>query len=71
MANVTLSVPGSRASTASTRLTEALTPVPGVRRVQVDIPAKLVQLDYDDAQLSLDQVKEILADEDYPVASVR
>jgi len=71
MAKVTLSVPEISCEHCEHAITEALTPVPGVRSVQVDIPARLVELDFDDAALSIDKVKEILAEEDYPVAGVR
>ena len=50
-------------------ITEALTPVSGVRSVKVDIPTKRVELDFDDSALSLDQIKQILAEESYPVGS--
>jgi len=70
MAKVTLTVPDIDCEHCEHAITEALTPVNGVRSVQVDIPSKRVQLDYDDTQLSLDQVKEILEEEDYPVSAV-
>jgi len=70
MAKVTLTVPDIDCEHCEHAITQALTPVSGVRSVQVDIPSKRVQLDYDDTQLSLDQVKEILQEEDYPVSAV-
>ncbi|MBM2811050.1 MAG: copper chaperone [Chloroflexi bacterium] len=70
MAKATLIVPDISCEHCEHAITEALTPVPGVRTVRVDIPAHLVQLDYDDAALSLDKVKEILAEEEYPVEAV-
>jgi len=36
----------------------------------VDIPAKQVRVDYDEAHVSVDQMKDILQEEDYPVESV-
>jgi len=69
MALVTLKVPDIDCEHCEHAITEALTPVAGVRRVQVDIPAKQVWLDYDESALTLDRVKEILKEEDYPVAS--
>ena len=59
MTRVTLSVPEIECEHCEHAITEALTPVPGVRSVQVDIPAKLVKLEFDDAAVSLDKVKEI------------
>lgn len=70
MAKVTLVVPDISCEHCEHAITEALTPVPGVRAVRVDIPAHQVQLDYDDAAVSLDKVKEILAEEEYPVEAV-
>ena len=69
MAQVTLRVPDIDCEHCEHTITQALNPVAGVRSVQVDIPTKLVRLDYDETALSLDQVKEILKEEDYPVAS--
>ena len=42
----------------------------GRKVLRVDIAGHQVQLDYDEAAVSLDQVKEILAEEDYPVESI-
>ncbi len=71
MTRVTLSVPEISCEHCEHAITEALTPVPGVRAVQVDIPTKTVQLDFDEGAVTLDRVKEILAEEDYPVSAVR
>ena len=70
MARVTLTVPDIECEHCEHAITEALTPVAGVRSVTVDIPLKRVQLDFDDAALTIDRVKEILAEEEYPVAAV-
>lgn len=70
MAKATLIVPDISCEHCEHAITEALTPVPGVRTVRVDIPAHQVQLDYDDAAVSLDRVREILAEEEYPVEAV-
>ena len=70
MARVTLTVPDIECEHCEHAITEALTPVAGVRSVTVDIPSKRVQLDYDDVALTIDRVKEILAEEEYPVAAV-
>jgi copper chaperone CopZ len=70
MTRVTLTVPEISCEHCEHAITEALQPVAGVRSVQVDIPAHLVKLEFDEATLSLDRVKEILAEEEYPVASV-
>lgn len=51
-------------------ITNALLPLAGVDSVSVDTPAKKVTVRYDSAVVALDQMKEVLADEDYPVESV-
>jgi copper chaperone CopZ len=70
MAQATLVVPDISCEHCEHAITSALGPVDGVRSVRVDIPGHLVRLDYDESAISLDQVQEILADEDYPVESV-
>jgi copper chaperone len=70
MTHVTLSVPEISCEHCEHAITEALTPLPGVQSIMVDIPAKTVQLDFDEGSLTIDRVKEILAEEDYPVAAV-
>lgn len=70
MTRVTLSVPNIDCEHCEHTVMTALTPLAGVQLVKVDIPGKLVMLDYDEASLGLDKVKEVLAEEDYPVASV-
>ncbi|HZT06981.1 MAG TPA: heavy-metal-associated domain-containing protein [Chloroflexota bacterium] len=70
MAQAKLSVPDIECEHCEHAITEALTPIAGVRSVRVDIPGKSVQLDYDESALSMQTVREILAAEEYPVASV-
>jgi copper chaperone CopZ len=47
------------------RVREALTGQPGVRQVQVDVPAQRVEIDYDDALTSAAALGEILASAGY------
>ena len=70
MATTVLNVPDISCEHCERTITNALTPVAGIRAVDVDIPAKQVQVDYDAAQVDVEQMKEILQEEDYPVASV-
>ena len=70
MATAILNVPDISCEHCERAITGALTPVDGVQRISVDIPAKQVQVEYDQSKVSLDQMKEILEEEDYPVASV-
>ena len=70
MTRVTLSVPNIDCEHCEHTVMTALTPLAGVQSVKVDIAGKLVLLDYDESSLGLDKVKEVLAEEDYPVESV-
>jgi copper chaperone len=68
MSNIVLEVPDISCAHCARTITTALQGQPGVESVQVDIPAKLVHLSYDENALSLDQVGAILDEEGYPVA---
>ncbi|GIW06571.1 MAG: hypothetical protein KatS3mg060_1376 [Dehalococcoidia bacterium] len=70
MSTVVLSVPDISCEHCERAITEALTAQPGVEAVKVDIPAKTVLLQYDESKLSLDRVRDVLAEEEYPVAAV-
>jgi copper chaperone len=48
----------------------ALSPRAGVQSVAVDIPAKKVRVAFDEQRITVDEMKQVLAEEDYPVASV-
>ena len=70
MAKTILNVPDINCEHCEHTIVGALTPVPGVRSVHVDIPTKEVTVDYDQTATNVDRLKEVLAEEDYPVASV-
>lgn len=70
MTRVTLSVPAIDCEHCEYTVMGALGPLDGVKTVKVDIDGKLVHLEYDESLLSLDKVKTVLSEEDYPVASV-
>jgi copper chaperone len=70
MATAVLNVPGISCEHCERTITNALTPVQGVRSVAVNIPNKQVHVSYDETQLELEHMKAILQEEDYPVASV-
>jgi copper chaperone len=70
MSRAVLSVPDISCEHCENTITKALSGQPGVSSVKVDISAKRVALEYDEGRLSLDRVKEILAEEDYPVETV-
>jgi copper chaperone len=71
MANIILEVPDISCAHCERTVTGALQGQPGVRRVQVDVPGKVVYLDYDPATLPLAQVQAVLDEEGYPVAGTR
>lgn len=70
MATTVLNVPDVSCEHCERAITQALTPETGVHAVRVDVPAKQVRVDYDESMVGVDRMKEILAEEEYPVASV-
>jgi copper chaperone len=70
MTTTVLTVPGISCEHCERTITNALTPVEGVRTVNVDIPTRQVRVDYDETVVSIDKMKEVLQEEDYPVESV-
>ena len=70
MSSVTLNVPDISCEHCERAITGALSPVEGVRSVSVDIPARQVHLDFDADKVNIDQMRDILQEEDYPVESV-
>lgn len=70
MANTILNVPDISCEHCERAITNALTPITGVRQVKVDIPSKQVRVDFDESKVSVAQMKDVLNEEDYPVESV-
>ncbi len=70
MATTVLNVPDISCEHCERTIATVLTPVEGVQAVRVDIPTRQVRVDYDAARVSVEQMKGILREEDYPVASV-
>ena len=70
MTQVTLTVPDISCGHCEATVKGALTPLPGVSTVRVDIPTKRVTVQYDEAQVDVERFKAVLQEEDYPVASV-
>ena len=69
MAKTILSVPDISCGHCERTITNALAPLDGVQSVLVDIPDKQVTVEYDQKVVDAERMTEILADEDYPVAS--
>ncbi len=70
MAKTVLNVPDISCEHCERTITNALQPVEGVHKVSVDIPAHQVHVDFDEAHISIEKMKDILQEEDYPVESV-
>jgi len=70
MVSTILNVPDISCEHCERTITGVLEPASGVDSVSVDIPAKQVRVNYDPAQVSVERMKEILQEEDYPVESV-
>jgi len=70
MATTILSIPDISCEHCERTIKGALSPVNGVRTVDVDIPARQVRVDYDEQAVDVDRMKAILEEEDYPVAAV-
>jgi copper chaperone len=70
MNQVVLTVPDISCGHCEATVKGALAPVPGVCSVRVDIPTKQVTVEYDATQVDVERFKELLAEEDYPVAAV-
>jgi copper chaperone len=71
MRKVVLSVPGISCEHCERVVSGALTPLQGVRSVKVNIPAAQVEVEYDEGTADVERMKRVLADEDYPVQTVR
>jgi len=69
MSKVVLNVPDISCEHCAKTVTQALTPIQGVRDVAVDVPAKQVKVEYDETVVNLEAMKLALQEEDYPVAS--
>jgi len=69
MATTVLNVPAISCEHCEHTITTALQPVEGVQAVNVNIPARQVRVEYDPAQVSLERMKDILQEEEYPVES--
>ena len=69
MKTVVLSVPDISCEHCERTITSTLAPMEGVANVSVDIPAKQVRVQFEEAQVDVERMKEALQEEDYPVAA--
>jgi copper chaperone len=70
MSKVVLDIPEISCEHCAQAITKALQPQQGVRSVRVDVPKQKVHLEFDESRISLEKVKEVLAEEEYPVEAV-
>jgi copper chaperone len=70
MATTILTVPDISCEHCERTITGALQPVAGIRTVNVDIPARQVRVEYDESVVDVTRMKDVLQEEEYPVASV-
>ena len=70
MATTVLNVPDISCEHCERAITNALTPISGVRTINVYIPGKQVHIDFDDSKIRVDGMKDVLREEDYLVESV-
>ena len=71
MATVVLTVPNISCADCEHTITSTLTALPSVQRVQVNIPAKRVQVAYNEQLVTVHELSKRLQEEDYPVASIQ
>jgi copper chaperone len=69
MARTTLNVPDISCEHCEHTILQALEPLEGVEKVAVDVDAKTVDIIFDDQRIDVPQMRQVLEDEDYPVAS--
>lgn len=68
MQATTLTAPDISCEHCKNAIEQAVGAMPGVRTVSVAIDPKQVSIEYDPATVTLDQIKETLDEEGYPVA---
>jgi copper ion binding protein len=70
MTNKTLFVPDISCDHCKTSIEGALSELPGVEKVAVDITARSVDLSYDEGHVSLEHIIEAMAEVGYEVPAV-
>lgn len=71
MAKTRLTIPDMTCGHCEGRVKGALTGLDGVKGIHVDLATKAVDLDYDESRITLDRIREVLAEDDYPVETAR
>ena len=61
----TLKIPALHCSNCGNTVKRVLKPLPGVEVTQIDVEAKLVHLQFDESEVSLNQIREALEEVGY------
>jgi len=69
MTKTLLTVPNISCEHCERAIKKALEPLEGVESVRIDIPAHVVSIEFDERHIGLDRIKEVLLEEEYPVAA--
>ena len=67
MSETRLRVPGMECGACESAVTDALTAVPGVSTVSVDLDSKLVRVEHDRERAATDQLREAIEDTGFDV----
>ncbi|HUH08467.1 MAG TPA: cation transporter [Egibacteraceae bacterium] len=67
MTTETMAVPEIHCGHCKSSIESALQPIPGVRRADVDVTARTVTVEYDDAQTARDQLVAAIEEQGYAV----
>jgi copper chaperone CopZ len=70
MTKKVLSVPNISCEHCERAIKGALETLEGVDSVRVDIPGHMVSVEFDERRIGLDRIKEVLLEEEYPVAAI-
>lgn len=70
MATVVLTVPDISCEHCVRTVSETLGALEGVEQITADVTTKQVRVEYDEASASIAEMRDALAEEEYPVASV-
>ena len=69
MTTVVLNIPDISCDHCERTIRQALAPVKGIHSLDISVPARQVRVSYDETLVGTDEMKKILQEEGYPVAS--
>ncbi len=68
MTTITLTAPDISCEHCTAAIQSAVGSLDGVKSVHAEIASKLVKIEFDPSQVSLDRIEAVMDDEGYPVA---